>query len=121
MAVPVLVPQGQFKMTELDRFPLPSGGDRPVRRADHPGSPSAAGFDEAEALVEQAKGVLMFCRGLSAQDAGQVLLEWSRDRGVPATTVARVLVHDISQGVGSKRSDATHQELIRWLEARLRQ
>lgn len=106
-------------MTDLNQSPLPSGGDRPFRRACLP-VPYGVGFDDAEALVEQAKGVLMFCRGVSAGDAGEALLEWSRDRGVPPTTIARVLVHDISQG-GRPTGDATHQELVRWLEGRLRQ
>jgi hypothetical protein len=115
-------------MTDLHRNPLPSGDDRRFR--DDPDRPSEAGRslparpagrDDAEALVEQAKGVVMFCRGIGADDAGRVLVEWSVEWDVPTATVARILVQDICQGVTSISSDKTHRDLIRWLENRLRQ
>lgn len=69
------------------------------------------------ALLEQAKGVLVFRYGVDADTALAVVELWADQRGVEPTTVAYALVHDISQGGASSHTDP---DTVRWLEEQLR-
>lgn len=72
----------------------------------------------AGALVEQAKGVLIFRYSTDADTALSILELWADEGGVDLPALAFALVHDICQGgPGTSRSDPG---LVRWLEDRLR-
>lgn len=69
------------------------------------------------AVVEQAKGVLIFRYSIDGETAYSLLELWAAEYGVTADAVARTVVHEICQG---RRSDASDSGLVRWLEDRLR-
>lgn len=69
------------------------------------------------ALVEQAKGVLIFRYGIDGASALVLLRRWAEDSGSSVDDVAHALVFAICQGVEVGPSD-TH--LARWVEERLR-
>lgn len=74
--------------------------------------------ESASALIEQAKGVLIFRYSIDATVALSVLEVWAQEAGVDLTGLAYALVHDICQGGdGPSRSDP---QLVRWLEDCLR-
>lgn len=69
------------------------------------------------ALVEQAKGVLIFRYGIAADAAYSLLELWAAQTDVTVDQVAHAVVHEICQGERSMPSDP---HLVRWLEDRLR-
>jgi hypothetical protein len=69
------------------------------------------------ALVEQAKGVLIFRYSIGARTAFRLIQRWAEEAGVCIETVARSLVHVICQGDHTEASDP---RFVRWLEDRLR-
>jgi hypothetical protein len=70
------------------------------------------------ALIEQAKGVLVFRYSIDADTALSILELWSSEVGADLAAVAFALINDICQGGESApRSDA---RLVRALEERLR-
>jgi hypothetical protein len=71
----------------------------------------------ASALLEQAKGVLIFRYSIDAATALGLIQRWSRDAGEDIGTVAHALVHDICQGDLAQPAD---RSFVRWLEERLR-
>jgi hypothetical protein len=71
----------------------------------------------AGALVEQAKGVLIFRYSINADTALSILELWADQAGVELPVLALALVHDICQGGDAGHSDPA---LVRWLEDRLR-
>jgi len=70
-----------------------------------------------EAVLEQAKGVLIFRYAIDADVAEKLLCLWSAGAGVSVREVAHALVHDICHGDHAK---ASNPMLVRWLEDRLR-
>jgi hypothetical protein len=74
-------------------------------------------FSDDAALLEQAKGVLIFRYSISADAAHSVLELWAAEAAVPTCVVARAVVHDICQGDSTGTADP---RLVRWLEDRLR-
>lgn len=73
---------------------------------------------ESAALLEQAKGVLIFRYGIDACAAFSLIELWSAEAGVGIEAVAHAVVHEICQGDQSEPSDP---QLVRWLQERLRQ
>lgn len=73
---------------------------------------------EAAALVEQAKGVLIFRYSIGAGSAFRLIERWAKEATVSVETVARAMVHEICQG---DRSRPANPRFVRWLEDRLRQ
>ncbi len=71
-----------------------------------------------DAIVEQAKGVLILRFGISSYEALAVLGRWAAEAGRPLDVLARALTLGVCQG----RWGTTPEELglVRWLEARLR-
>jgi hypothetical protein len=69
------------------------------------------------ALLEQAKGVLIFRYAIDADAAYSLIELWSAEAGVTVEVVCRAVVNDICQGT---RTDSTDPQLVRWLEERLR-
>jgi hypothetical protein len=69
------------------------------------------------AVLEQAKGVLIFRYGIDAVTAFSLLELWSAENGHAVDAVAHAVVHDICQGDRNASSDP---QLVRWLEDRLR-
>ena len=84
-----------------------------------PGAPAEPTHDEdpAAAVLEQAKGVLIFRYSIDAEAAGRLLCLWSAGAGVTVCEVAHALVHDICRGDGAEPSNPM---LVRWLEDRMR-
>jgi len=74
-------------------------------------------IDEAAALLEQAKGVLIFRYSIGACTAYRLMERWAADASVDPETVAHALVHEICQG---DRSEPSDPKFVRWLEDRLR-
>lgn len=72
----------------------------------------------AGALVEQAKGVLIFRYSIDADTALSILEVWADESGVDLAALAFALVHDICQG--SEDAPRSEPGLVRWLEDRLR-
>ena len=68
------------------------------------------------ALVEQAKGALVFRFGIDADTELAVLELWADQREQELTRIAYVLVHDICRGV----DEPSDTDLARWLEEQLR-
>lgn len=94
-----------------DAMPLPEGS---------PQTGSDQEFDEiteAAALLEQAKGVLIFRYAIDACTAFGLIERWAEESGAGIETVAHALVHDICQG---DRSELKDPSIVRWLEERLR-
>ena len=86
--------------------------------------PSAGGTErefqqiaEVSALVEQAKGALIFRYSIGACAAFDLIERWACEARVGIEKVAHTLVHEICQGDLSSPSDL---RLVRWLEERLR-
>ena len=69
------------------------------------------------ALVEQAKGVLIFRYGIGAEAAYSLVELWAAETDVTVEDVAQAVIHEICQGDHSRPSDPA---LVRWLEERLR-
>ncbi|GAB2737218.1 ANTAR domain-containing protein [Nocardioides pakistanensis] len=69
------------------------------------------------ALLDQAKGVLIFRYSIDADAASSLLALWAAEYGVSPEAVARTVVHEICQG---RRGQASDRGLARWLEDRLR-
>src|SRR3954451_18952106 len=96
----------------------PSDEPRDDIREDPPGDiPEDTHGVAPEAVLEQAKGVLIFRYAVDADAAGRLLCLWSAGAGVPVGEVAHALVHDICHG---DQSEAGNPMLVRWLEDRLR-
>jgi hypothetical protein len=81
------------------------------------GTPHEVRQSTSNALVEQAKGVLIFRYAVDADTAQAVLELWAAESHTDVLTVAIALVRDICQGAEPARSDAG---LVRSLEDRLR-
>lgn len=71
----------------------------------------------ADALLEQAKGVLIFRYSIDAEAAHALIQLWAAETGASVEDVCRVVVHEISQG---DHAGADTPQLVRWLENRLR-
>ena len=69
------------------------------------------------ALVEQAKGALIFRYSIDAATALCLLELWAAQAGVDTVAVSYALVHDICQGDPRSRSEAG---LVAWLAEQLR-
>lgn len=82
---------------------------------DHPASASTT--TTPTALVEQAKGVLIFRYAIGAETAYELITRWAAEAETTVDAVAHAVVHEICQGDRSRPSDPT---LVRWLEDRLR-
>jgi hypothetical protein len=94
--------------------PVPDSGLGPGLGAGHDLQDDEA---EHDAVLEQAKGVLIFRYAVDADAAGRLLCLWSAGAGVPVREVADALVHDICRG---DKSQTSNPMLVRWLEERLR-
>jgi hypothetical protein len=70
------------------------------------------------ALIEQAKGVLIFRYAIGACTAYQLMEGWAVEAGVGIEQVAHTLVHEICQG---EKAEPSNTRFVRWLEERLRQ
>ncbi|HLN75466.1 MAG TPA: hypothetical protein VK204_00395 [Nocardioidaceae bacterium] len=100
----------------IDDAVWPANGDGPLedespldvqRELDQMGA--------ATALLEQAKGVLIFRYAIDACSAHKLVERWATQAGVGIETVAHALVHEICQG--DKPDDP---RFVRWLEDQLR-
>ena len=69
----------------------------------------------ATALLEQAKGVLIFRYAIDACSAHKLIQRWAASAEVGIETVARALVHEICQG-----DRPVDLRFVRWLEDQLR-
>jgi hypothetical protein len=99
--------------TTDDRHTASPGTLPGQRSAGHDIRPMSSG-----AVIEQAKGVLIFRYSIDAGTALSILELWAADAGVDVAALAFALVHDICQGGdGAAHSDP---QLVRWLEDRLR-
>lgn len=86
----------------------------------HRGAKGLTGFTTTAyptALIEQAKGVLIFRYGIAAEAAYSLLELWAAQTDATVAEVAQAVVHDICQGDRTVPSDPG---LVRWLEERLR-
>ena len=92
-----------FEMTESAD---PSGADQAFQQ-----------ITETAALLEQAKGVLIFRYSIDACTAFRLIERWADEAGVGLETVAHALVHEICQG---DQSEPSEPSFVRWLERRLR-
>lgn len=72
----------------------------------------------SRAVIEQAKGMVMLRYGCSADAAFSALASWSQAANVKLRIVAAALVSAISSGEPVAGVD---EELVRWLEQRLRE
>ncbi len=72
----------------------------------------------SSALVEQAKGVLIFRYSVDAATALSILELWAEEVRADVTAVSFALVNDNCQGGDSPRH--SDPALVRWLEERLR-
>jgi hypothetical protein len=72
---------------------------------------------EDAALLEQAKGVLIFRYAIDADAAYSLLELWAAETGTTSRAVAHAVVHEICQGNSTGADDP---QLVRWLEDRLR-
>ena len=71
----------------------------------------------ATALLEQAKGVLIFRYGIDACSAFKLIERWAAAAKVGIEKVAHALVRGICQG---DPAGSTDRRLVRWLEDQLR-
>jgi len=94
-----------------DATPSPGGSTR--TRSDQ----ELDEITEAAALLEQAKGVLIFRYAIDACTAFGLIERWAVESGTGIETVAHALVHDICQG---DRTELRDPSFVRWLEERLR-
>jgi hypothetical protein len=90
--------------------PIPGG-------AGHRGPNQLGEISEDAALLEQAKGVLIFRYSIDADAAYSLIELWAAETGAASTAVAHAVVHEICQG---HSTDACDPQLVRWLEDRLR-
>lgn len=72
-------------------------------------------LDEAAALVEQAKGVLIFRYSIGPEAAFSLMELWAAEAVVDVGDIAGAVVRDICQG-----QELADPRLVRWLEERLR-
>jgi hypothetical protein len=93
-----------------DAHPIPGGAGR-----HGPDELSDAGAHDA--LLEQAKGVLIFRYSISAAAARDLLELWAAETRTTSSEVAHAVVHEICQGDSTGADDP---QLVRWLEDRLR-
>lgn len=106
----------------IENGPFLSDDARPLRTArpragDLPDDDDFRRITEAAALLEQAKGVLIFRYSIGACTAFRLVERWAEEAGVAIDTVAHALVHEICQGQHGEGSDP---RFVRWLEDRLR-
>lgn len=94
-----------------DAFHLSEGADPAAAEDLH------AHVVAANALLEQAKGVLIFRYSIDAPTALALIQRWSLEAGEDIDTVAHALVHDICQGDLDRPAE---RSFVRWLEERLR-
>lgn len=73
-------------------------------------------MDADRTVVEQAKGALMLCNGISSCEAFALLLTWSREKDTTLHTIADTLMNGACQGGGS---DLYDPELVGWLRQQL--
>lgn len=99
-----------------DGFQLSDDAD-PWRSEALPSEEDFREITEAAALLEQAKGVLIFRYSIGACTAFRLMERWATEAGVGIETVAHTLVHEICQGDRTQPSDP---RFVRWLEDRLR-
>lgn len=71
----------------------------------------------ADALLEQAKGVLIFRYSIDGDAADALIRLWAAETGSTPEDVCHVVVHEISQG---DQATGENPQLVRWLENRLR-
>ncbi|HEU4514897.1 MAG TPA: ANTAR domain-containing protein [Nocardioidaceae bacterium] len=71
------------------------------------------------AVLEQAKGVLMFRYGIGSFEALAVLERWSHETGETLANLSRAITHGICQGHSNPTPD--NEFLVRWLEQQFRQ
>jgi hypothetical protein len=90
--------------------PIPGGAGRQ-------GPNQLSEVSEDAALLEQAKGVLIFRYSIDAEAAHSLLELWAAETGSTARAVAHAVVHEICQG---DTTGADDPQLVRWLEDRLR-
>jgi hypothetical protein len=89
---------------------IPNGAPRHSPGHDPRTTPS-------DALLEQAKGVLIFRYSIDADAAHALIQLWAAETGASPDDVCQVIVHEISQG---DHAGAHTPQLVRWLENRLR-
>lgn len=97
----------------IDAHPIAEGA------APHRGAKGLTGFTSTNptALIEQAKGVLIFRYAIAAEAAYSLLELWAAQTDATVDQVAQAVVHEICQGDRTVPSDPG---LVRWLEERLR-
>jgi hypothetical protein len=100
-----------------DASPVPEGASQPYSASQPHSGHGPDPRTTAAALVEQAKGVLIFRYAVSADAAFSLLELWAAETNVAIDAVARAVVHDICQG---DRTGPSDPHLVRWLEDRLR-
>lgn len=89
----------------------------PLRAGALPTDDDLSAITEAAALLEQAKGVLIFRYSIGACAAFSLIEQWAEQAGVTINRVAHALVYDICQGARAEPSDP---RFVRWLEDQLR-
>lgn len=89
----------------------------PDRESAEPYRRLAAAGPASPALIEQAKGVLIFRYGIPAEAAQSLLELWAAETDSDVDQVAHAVIHEICQG---DRSVPSEPALVRWLEDRLR-
>lgn len=89
----------------------------PLRPEALPTDDELSAITEAAALLEQAKGVLIFRYSIGACTAFSLIEQWAEDAGVTINRVAHALVYDICQG---DRTEPSDPRFVRWLEDQLR-
>lgn len=94
-----------------DAFPVSEGAGRPGPEQE------LHQVNQAGALVEQGKGVLIFRYGISADAAFSLMELWAAENNVSIEAIAHAMVHEICQG---DRTRPSEPRLVRWLEDRLR-
>lgn len=89
----------------------------PLRPEALPTDDELSAITEAAALLEQAKGVLIFRYSIGACTAFSLIEQWAEQAGVTINRVAHALVYDICQG---DRTEPSDPRFVRWLEDQLR-
>lgn len=89
----------------------------PLRPDALPTDDDLSAITEAAALLEQAKGVLIFRYSIGACTAFSLIEQWAEQTGTNINRVAHALVHDICQG---DRTEPSDPRFVRWLEDQLR-
>lgn len=98
----------------IEHVDLPED-ERPLDTDTIPDAPSVTALTAA--LVEQAKGVLIFRYSIDSGRALGLLRAWADESGTAVEDVAHALVFAICQGVDVGPADT---QLARWLEERMR-